>query len=68
MWITWRIIHLEVFLSMITSSCVMGIERFISQRGRRAGSLSDNETDFVSSENEIVLRKLISTTKLKKTN
>ena len=39
--------HIEVVPSLDTSSCVMGIERFIARRGTPTTIMSDNGTNFV---------------------
>ena len=51
---TLRVIHLEVVPSMDTSSCVMGIERFISRRGTPPVIWSDNGTSFVASTKKLI--------------
>ena len=40
---------------MDTSSCVMAIERFISRRGTPSKIWSDNGTNFVGAEKELLL-------------
>ena len=50
--LTTRAVHVEVVLSMDTSSCVMGVERFVSRRGTPAMIWSDNGTDFIKAEKE----------------
>ena len=52
--LTTRAVHFEVVTSMDTSSCVMGIERFVSRRGIPSVILSDNGTNFVASEKELL--------------
>ena len=52
--LTTRAVHFEVVPSMDTSSCVMGIERFVSRRGIPSVILSDNGTNFVASEKELL--------------
>ena len=51
--LTTRAVHFEVVSSMDTSSCVMGIERFVSRRGIPAVIWSDNGTNFVATEKEL---------------
>ena len=46
---------LSWFLSMYTSSCVMAIERFISRRGTPSIIWSDNGTNFIGAEKELLL-------------
>ena len=52
---TTRAVHLEAVPSMDTSSCVMGIERFIARRGTPSVIWSDNGTNFVGSAKELIL-------------
>ena len=52
--LTTRAVHFEVVQSMDTSSCVMGIERFVSRRGIPSVIWSDNGTNFVATENELL--------------
>ena len=52
--LTTRAVHFEVVPSMDTSSCVMGIERFCARRGTPSVIWSDNGTNFVASENELM--------------
>ena len=52
--LTTRAVHFEVVPSMDTSSCVMGIERFVSRRGIPSVILSDKGTNFVASEKELL--------------
>ena len=40
---------------MDTNSCVMGIERFIARRGMPLIICSDNVTNFVGKEKELLL-------------
>ena len=51
--LTTRAVHVEVVLSMDTSSCVMGVERFVSRRGTPAMIWSDNGTNFIGAEKEL---------------
>ena len=53
--LTTRALHLEVVASMDTSSCVMGVERFIARRGTPAIIWSDNGTNFVGAHKELLL-------------
>ena len=52
--LTTRAVHFEVVQSMDTSSCVMGIERFVSRRGIPFVIWSDNGTNFVATEKELL--------------
>ena len=52
--LTTRAVHFEVVPSMDTSSCVMGIERFCARRGTPSVIWSDNGTNFVASEKELM--------------
>ena len=52
--LTTRAVHFEVVPSMDTSSCVMGIERFCARRGIPSVIWSDNGTNFVASEKELL--------------
>ena len=52
--LTTRAIHLEVVPSLDTSSCVAGIERFIARRGTPSIFWSDNGTNFVGAEKELI--------------
>ena len=54
---TTRAVHFEVVPSMDTSSCVMGVEWFVSRRGTPALIWSDNGKNFIEAEKE--LRKCI---------
>ena len=51
--LTTRAVHVEVVPFMDTSSCLMGVERFISRRGTPAMIRSDNGTDFIGAEKEL---------------
>ena len=53
--LTTRSIHIEVVPSLDASSCVMGIERFISRRGQPSVICSDNGTNFVGADKEFLL-------------
>ena len=52
--LTTRAVHLEIVPSLDTSSCVMGIERAIGRRGTPSTSWSDNGTNFVGAEKELL--------------
>ena len=52
--LTTRAVHFEVFPSMDTSSCVMGIEIFATRRGVPSVLWSDNGTNFVASEKKLL--------------
>ena len=52
--LTTRAVHFEVVPSMDTSSCVMGIERFAARRGIPSVLWSDNGTNFIASEKELL--------------
>ena len=51
--LTNRAVHVEVIPFMDTSSCVMGVERFLSRRGTSSMIWSDNCTNFIVSEKEL---------------
>ena len=46
-------VHIEIVTSMDTSSCVMGVERFVSRRGTPAMIWSENGTKFIGAEKEL---------------
>ena len=48
--LTTRSVHVEMFTSMNNSSCIMGVERFVSRRGTPAMIWSDNGTKFIGAE------------------
>ena len=52
--LTARAVHLETVPSLDTSSSVMGIERFIMRRGTPRTNWSDNGTNFVGAEKELL--------------
>ena len=52
--LTTRAVHFEVVPSMDTSSCVMGNERFAARRGTPSVLRSDNGTNFVASDKELL--------------
>ena len=49
-----RAVHIEVVPSLDTSSCVMGVERFIARRGTPTTIMSDNGTNFVGAQKELL--------------
>ena len=49
-----RAIHIEIVSSIDTSSCVMGIERFVARRGTPSVIWSDNGTNFVKAEKKLL--------------
>ena len=51
---TTRAVHFEVVPSMDTSSCVMGIERFAARRDTPSVLWSDNGTNFIASDKELL--------------
>ena len=51
---TTRAVHIEIVSSMDTSSCVMGNKRFIARRGTPSVIWSDNGTNFVEAEKELI--------------
>ena len=53
--LTPRAIHIELVPSLDTSSCVMAIERFVSRRGTPSIIWSDNGTNLVGAEKELLL-------------
>ena len=52
--VTTHAVHFEDVPSMDTSSCVMGIERFVSRRNIASVIWSDNGTNFVATEEELL--------------
>ena len=52
--LTTRAVHLEIVPSLDNSSCVMGIERFIARHGTPSTIWSDNGTNFVGAEKELL--------------
>ena len=52
--LTTRAIHLEIVSSMDTSACVAGIERFIARQRVPNVIWSDNGTNFVGAEKELL--------------
>ena len=52
--LTTRAVHFEVVPSMDTSGCVMGIERFAARRGTPSVLWSDNGTNFIASDKELL--------------
>ena len=51
--LTTRAVHVEIVPSMNASSCVMGVERFVSRRGTPTIIWSDNGTNFFGAEKEL---------------
>ena len=51
-YLTTRAVHVEI-VTMDTSSCVIGVERFVSRRGTPAMIWSDNGTNFIEAEKEL---------------
>ena len=51
--LTTRAVHVEMVTSMDTSTCVMGVERFVSRSGTPAMIWSDNGTNFIGADKEI---------------
>ena len=51
--LTTRAVHIEIVPSMDASSCVMGVERFVSRRGTPSIIWSANGTNFVGAEKEL---------------
>ena len=52
--LTTRALHIEIVQSMDTDSCIMGLERFVSRRGLPSVIWSDNGTNFVGTDRELV--------------
>ena len=52
--LTTRAVHIEVVPSLDTNSCVMGVERFIARRGTPTTIMSDNGTNFVGAQKELL--------------
>ncbi len=52
--LTTRAIHVEIVPSMDTSSCVMALERFMARRGYPSVIWSDNGTNFIGAEKELL--------------
>ena len=52
--LTTRAVHVEVVPSMDTSSCVMGVERFVSRRGTPIMIWSDNGTNSLERRKSFV--------------
>ena len=53
--LTARAVHVEIAYSMDTNPCFMGVERFIARRGMPLVICSDNGTNFVGTEKELLL-------------
>ena len=51
--LTTRAVNVEVVPSMDTRSCVMGVERFVSRRGKPAMIWSDNRTNIIGAEKDL---------------
>ena len=51
--LTTQAVHVEIVTSMDTSSCVMGVERFVLRRGTPAMIWSDNCTNFIGVKKEL---------------
>ena len=51
--LTTRAVRVQIVTSMDTSSCVMGVERFVARRGTPAMIWSDNGTNFIGAEEEL---------------
>ena len=51
--LTTRAIHVEIITSMDASSCVKGVERFVSRRSTPSIVWSDNGTNSVGAEKEL---------------
>ena len=49
-----RAVHIEVVPSLDTSSCELGVERFIARRGTPTTIMSDNGTNFVGAQKELL--------------
>ena len=52
--LTTRAVHVEIVTSMDTSSFVMRVERFVSRRGPPAMIWTDNCTNFIGAEKELL--------------
>ena len=52
--LTTRAVHIEVVPLLDTSSCVMGVESFIARRGIPTTIMSDNGTNFVGAQKELL--------------
>ena len=51
--LTTRAVYVEIVTSMDTSSCIMGVEQFVSRRGTPAMIWSDNGTNFIGAAKEL---------------
>ena len=51
--LTTRAVHVEIVPSLDTSSCVIGIERFVSRRGTADLISSDNGINFIEAEKKL---------------
>ena len=52
--LTTRVVHCETVPSLDSSFCVLGIERFIAHRGTPSTIWSDNGTNFLGAEKELL--------------
>lgn len=52
--LTIRAVHIEIAYSLNTSSCIMAVKNFISRRGTPREFFSDNATNFVATEKELL--------------
>ena len=52
--LTTKTVHIEVVSSLDTSSCVMGVEMFIARRSTPTSIMSDNGTNFVGAQKELL--------------
>ena len=53
-YLTTRAVHIEVVPSFDTSSCVTGVESFIARRSAPTTIMSDNGTNFVGAQKELL--------------
>ena len=54
--LTTRATHIEIAHSLDADSCIMGVERFMARRGKPKVIWSDNGTNFVGAEKELLGR------------
>ncbi|XP_037828764.1 uncharacterized protein LOC119616475 [Lucilia sericata] len=52
--LTVRAVHIEIVHSLNTSSCIMAIRNFVARRGQPREFFSDNGTNFVGAERELM--------------
>ena len=52
--LTTRATHIEIAHSLDADSCIMGVERFMARRGKPKVIWSDNGTNFVGAEKELL--------------